>query len=99
MWSDRRADKLLRRNSNHVASDWLSSAQHISGRSRCSNRSIFIVNVVDIGNVRDVGNGGDVPDVGGIDDAQVIGAVVVPGEERFTRPEREPCHEIHTDAD
>jgi hypothetical protein len=82
-----------------VGSDWLSSAQHISGRSCCRNRSISIVNVVDICNVRDVGNVGYVANVGDIDDAQVIGAVVIPREEWFTRPEREPCHEIHTDAD
>jgi hypothetical protein len=82
-----------------MGSNRLPSTQDIPGRGGCSNRSITIVNIVDICNVRDVGNVGDVADVGHIDDAQVIGTVMVPGEEWFTRSEREPCHEIHPDAD
>jgi hypothetical protein len=78
-----------------VCSDWLSGAQDTSWRSGGGNRSISVVNVVDICSVRDGRDVGDVANVGDVDDAQVIGTVVIPREERFSRPEREPGHEIN----
>ena len=74
---------------NHVARHGLGITKRIGRHSRSGYRAIAIVDVVDVSHV-DVGDI-DVAHVRDIDLLQIDIAVVIPREERFTRPERKPC--------
>jgi hypothetical protein len=77
---------------NRLRCYWLTIAENIFRHG--SGRDCF-VGVMDVVNVRNIGNVGDVgyvSYVGDVNRSQVVGAVVIPGEERFSRAQRKPTY-------
>src|SRR5260370_11811558 len=92
--------KLLRVQPNELMCDRLTTSKDIGGHSRGRDSAIGVMNLIDVGDVRDVGNVRYVPDVGDVDYAKVIAAVMIPGEVRLPRAQREPGGQADTsDAD
>jgi hypothetical protein len=63
MWNDLRPGKLLRIDSDHVGSDWLSVSENVFGHGGRRDSSVRVVNILDICNIRDVRNIGDISNV------------------------------------